>query len=65
MKTLTGDRLALIDALVAETELGGVTAALLERDEHLADALRVLFAVPSDGLQLGVCGGSSQGTRAD
>jgi hypothetical protein len=34
MKTLTSDRLALIDALVAETELGGVMAALLHKDEH-------------------------------
>lgn len=59
MKTLAGDRLALIDALVAETELGGVTAALLEKDEHLTDALRALFALPLYDLQLVFCGGSS------
>jgi predicted nucleotidyltransferase component of viral defense system len=59
MKVLPDDRLALIDALVAETELGGVTAALLEKDEHLTDALRALFELPLDGLHLVFCGGSS------
>lgn len=59
MKTLAGDRLALIDALVAATEPGGVTAALLEKDEHLTDALRALFSLPLDGLHLVFCGGSS------
>jgi hypothetical protein len=43
MKTLTGDRLALIDALVAETELGGVMAALLQKKNTLTDALRALL----------------------
>jgi hypothetical protein len=43
VKTLTGDRLALIDVLVAETELGAVMAALLQKTNTLTDALRALL----------------------
>jgi hypothetical protein len=43
VKTLTGDRLALIDALVAETELGAVMAALVQKTNTLTDALRALL----------------------
>ena len=43
MRALRPERLELIDALVAETALGGITAGLLEKDEHLTDALRALF----------------------
>lgn len=59
MRTLHPARLELIDALVAETALGGITAGLLEKDEHLTDALRALFALPLDGLSLAFCGGTS------
>lgn len=52
MKSLAKDRQDLIDALVAEPTLGGITAGLLEKDEHLTDALRALFAVPLEGMQL-------------
>ena len=40
MRILAKDRADLIEALVAETDLGRVTAGLLEKDEHLTDALR-------------------------
>lgn len=40
MKVLSLERQELIDALVAETVMGGITAGLLEKDEHLTDALR-------------------------
>jgi hypothetical protein len=53
---LRPQQLELIDALVAETSLGGITAGLLEKDEHLTDALRVLFALPLDGMHLAFCG---------
>jgi hypothetical protein len=43
VKTLTGDRLALIDALVAESEVGGVMAALLQKTNTLTDPLRALL----------------------
>ncbi len=45
MRSLTKDRVDLIDALVTEGDLGGITAALIEKDEHLTDALRVVFAL--------------------
>jgi predicted nucleotidyltransferase component of viral defense system len=59
MKRLSPERHELIEALVAETALGGVTAALLEKDEHLTDALRALFALRLDGMALVFCGGTS------
>lgn len=36
MKVLNSERQELIDALVAETAMGGITAGLLEKDEHLS-----------------------------
>ena len=59
MKVLSSERQELIDALVAETATGGITAGLLEKDEHLTDALRALFALPLDGMSLVFCGGTS------
>lgn len=34
-------------------------AGLLEKDEHLTDALRALFALPLDGMSLVFCGGTN------
>lgn len=59
MKVLSSERQELIDALVAETAMGGITAGLLEKDEHMTDALRALFALPLDGMSLVFCGGTS------
>ena len=59
MRALRPERLELIDALVAETALGGITAGLLEKDEHLTDALRALFALRLDGMHFVFCGGTS------
>jgi len=59
MKTLEPERRELIDALVAETAPAGITAGLLEKDEHLTDALRSLFALRLKGVQLVLCGGTS------
>jgi predicted nucleotidyltransferase component of viral defense system len=59
MKVLSPERQELIDALVAETTMGGITAGLLEKDEHLTDALRALFTLPLDGMHLVFCGGTS------
>ena len=59
MKALSSERQELIDALVAETAIGGITAGLLEKDEHLTDALRALFSLPLDGMRLVFCGGTS------
>lgn len=59
MRVLTPERRELIEALVAEAALGGITAGLLEKDEHLTDALRALFALQPEGAQLVFCGGTS------
>ena len=40
MRTLSPERLELIDAMVAEANIGDITAGLLEKDEHLTATLR-------------------------
>jgi predicted nucleotidyltransferase component of viral defense system len=59
MRTLEPERRELIDALVAESAPVGITAGLLEKDEHLTDALRALFGLQSKGVQFVLCGGTS------
>ncbi|UXH79881.1 nucleotidyl transferase AbiEii/AbiGii toxin family protein [Roseateles amylovorans] len=59
MRRLAKERAELIEALVAEADLGRVTAGLLEKDEHLTDALRAVFALEFDCVQLVFCGGTS------
>ncbi|SHM70536.1 nucleotidyl transferase AbiEii/AbiGii toxin family protein [Rhizobacter sp. OV335] len=59
MRALPPERLELIDALVAEADTGGVTAALLEKDEHLTDALHAIFGLKLEHATLVFCGGSS------
>ncbi len=59
MRTLTFDRLDLIDALLAETDTGNITAALLEKDEHLTDALLAIFRLRFEHARLVFCGGTS------
>ena len=59
MRLLTDDRAELIEALVAESSLGGITASLLEKDEHLTDALRAVFALKFECVELVFCGGTS------
>ena len=59
MRSLSSARRELIEALIAEGDVGGITAALLEKDEHLTDALRAVFSLKIEGLRLIFCGGSS------
>lgn len=59
MKALSQDQLALIEALLAETDTGGITAALLEKDEHLTQALRAVFGLRFEHATLVFCGGTS------
>ena len=59
MRVLAPQRQELIEALVAEAAPGRITAGLLEKDEHLTDALRALFALRPEGVQLVFCGGTS------
>lgn len=49
----------LIEAVVAESPLPGITAGLLEKDVHLTEALRALFGLEHEGLHLVFCGGTS------
>ena len=59
MRALAAERRELIEALVAEVGSGRISAGLLEKDEHLSDALAALFGLRLDGMQLVFCGGSS------
>ncbi|MDZ7858874.1 nucleotidyl transferase AbiEii/AbiGii toxin family protein [Sphaerotilus sp.] len=59
MRKLSPDRLDLIEALLAETDTGGITAALLEKDEHLTEALRAVFSLRFEHATLVFCGGTS------
>ncbi|WP_264293789.1 nucleotidyl transferase AbiEii/AbiGii toxin family protein [Diaphorobacter aerolatus] len=56
---LTDERAELIEALVAESSLGGITMSLLEKDEHLTDALRAVFALQFECVEFVFCGGTS------
>jgi len=51
MRKLSAERLELIDALVAEAEIGGVTAGLLEKDEHLTAALKAIGLVEDENFR--------------
>jgi predicted nucleotidyltransferase component of viral defense system len=59
MRALAADRRELIDALVAEADIGGITAAILEKDEHLSAALHAVFALEFEHAKLVFCGGTS------
>lgn len=59
MRTLSTERLELIDALVAEASIGDITAGLLEKDEHLTAALQAVFGLSFQHASLVFCGGTS------
>lgn len=59
MKTITTDQRELIDALLAEQDVGGISAAILEKDIHVTDALRALSAIAHEHVRLVFCGGTS------
>jgi predicted nucleotidyltransferase component of viral defense system len=59
MRVLAQDRADLIEALGAEADLGNVTTAFLEKDEHLTDALRAVFSLEFECVKLVFCGGTS------
>ena len=59
MRTLSAERRELIDALLAEADIGGVTAGLLEKDEHLTAALQAVFDLNFEHASLVFCGGTS------
>lgn len=57
MKTITTDQREVIDALLAEEDVGGISAAILEKDIHVTDALRALSAIAHEHVKLVFCGG--------
>lgn len=59
MRSLSIDRLQLIEALVAQRTTGEISAALLEKDEHLTAALRAVFDLHFEHAKLVLCGGTS------
>jgi predicted nucleotidyltransferase component of viral defense system len=58
MKTLTTEQRELIDAVVAERDIGQLTAAILEKDIHVTDVLKILADIRHDHLELVFCGGT-------
>lgn len=59
MRRLSDERVELLDAILAESGHADLSAALLEKDEHLTDALRALFDLRLEGMNLALCGGTS------
>jgi predicted nucleotidyltransferase component of viral defense system len=59
MRTLSAERIELIDALVSEANIGDITAGLLEKDEHLTAALQAVFGLSFEYASLVFCGGTS------
>ena len=59
MRALTTERRELIDALVAEADIGNISAGLLEKDEHLTAALQAVFGLRFEHATLVFCGGTS------
>ncbi|VVE76256.1 hypothetical protein PAN31117_05361 [Pandoraea anapnoica] len=59
MRIISKAQLELIDALVAEEDLGGISAAILEKDIHVTDTLRALASLEHKNTRLAFCGGTS------
>lgn len=59
MRAITNEQVELIDAVLAEKDVGGLTPAILEKDIHVTDVLRVLSGIGHGNFQLVFCGGTS------
>jgi predicted nucleotidyltransferase component of viral defense system len=59
MRTLTQAQADFVDAVVAEKDVGGLTAAIFEKDIHVTDVLQALFAIQHAHVRLAFCGGTS------
>ena len=59
MKTISSEQKELIDALVAEGLAGNLSAAVLEKDVHVTDALRALATLRHPNVTFVFCGGTS------
>lgn len=58
MKTITGAQSELIQAVLAERDVGELTAGILEKDIHVTDALEALFTAELPSIRLIFCGGT-------
>lgn len=59
MKTISSAQADLIDAVIAERDVGALTAAILEKDIHVTDALGALLTVPMPNAYFVFCGGTN------
>lgn len=59
MKVITPDQAELIEAVLAERDVGLLTASILEKDIHVTDALCALLGMKHPATQLVFCGGTS------
>ncbi|SDB45907.1 Nucleotidyl transferase AbiEii toxin, Type IV TA system [Pseudomonas sp. NFACC23-1] len=59
MKIITPEQVDLIDAVLAEVDVGLLTASILEKDVHVTDALQALMGMRFSGVRLVFCGGTS------
>lgn len=59
MKAIAPDQAELIEAVLAELDVGLLTASILEKDVHVTDALCALLAMEYPATHLVFCGGTS------
>ncbi|HBP6460497.1 TPA: nucleotidyl transferase AbiEii/AbiGii toxin family protein [Pseudomonas aeruginosa] len=59
MKAITLDQAELIEAVLAELDVGLLTASILEKDVHVTDALCALLGMEYPATHLVFCGGTS------
>lgn len=59
MRQIKNQQLEVIDAILAEKDVGGVTAAILEKDVHVTEVLQMLSKIQLPSLKFVFCGGTS------
>lgn len=64
MKTISSEQKELIDALVAQGLAGNLSAAVLEKDVHVTDALRALATLRHPNVRWGALQSKLPGVAA-
>lgn len=59
MRKITEPQAELIEAVIAEKDIGGLTAAILEKDIHVTEALHALSVLKHPHVSFVFCGGTS------
>jgi predicted nucleotidyltransferase component of viral defense system len=59
MKKISATQLNIIDAIVAEYDIGGLNASILEKDIHVTDALSAITQIQDPNVNLVFCCGTS------